>query len=286
MKTSPPRFAMQFLKAALDVIRRETLVHFAIAGGLLFTVDAVRAARPEAATIIVTPEIIEGLVREREELLGRSPSPRERPALIARYVNDEILLHEAYARELYRRDGAVRKRLLELMRFLLLEEPEEPTESELLAYLRTHDEVYRSPAEVTFSHVYYPADEGTAVPDAGHLLSHLRAGGDFRRFGKPFWLGSVLERYAEPQLAQVLGTEFAQNVMDLPLHEWSGPIDSLRGIHFIRVEERRPPEMPAFSELLPTLRSDWLASKREERLVAKVDELRDQYRVMIETGWR
>jgi hypothetical protein len=301
MKNSLPRLAMPCLEAALrlrsgqalrlrsgqalDLLRRETLVHFAIAGGLLFAIDAMRA-RPETATIIVTPEIVEGLVQEREEMLGRSASPHERPALIARYVSDEILLHEAYARELYRRDGVVRKRLLELMRFLLLEEPEEPTQSELLAYLHTHGDVYRTPAEVTLSHVYYPADEGSAMPDAGRLLSHLRAGGDFRRFGKPFWLGSVLEGYAEPQLAQAFGREFAQKVMDLPLREWSGPIVSHRGFHFIRVEERRPPEIPAFSELLPTLRSDWLASKREERLVAKVDELRDQYHVRIETGGR
>ena len=272
---------MQFMKAALDLIRRETLVHFAVAGGLLFAMDAARTG-PEAETIIVTPEIVEGLVREREELLGRSASPHERPALIARYVSDEILLREAYARELYRRDGVVRKRLLELMRFLWLEEPDEPTESELRAYLRSHGDVYSTPATVTFSHVFYAAGEGMEAPDPGRVLSQLRAGGDFRRFGEPFWLGSMLERYAEPQLVQVLGTEFAQKVMDLPLHEWSGPIGSHRGIHFVRVDERVSPQLPAFTELLPTLRSDWLASKREERLVAKVDELRDKYHVRIE----
>jgi hypothetical protein len=265
----------------LDAIRRETLVHFAVAGGLLFAIDAVRAA-PETESIIVTPSIAEGLMREHEELVGRAASPRERPALIARYINDEILLREAYARELYRRDGVVRKRLLELMRFLLLEEPQEPTESELREYLRSHAEVYASPPAVTFSQVFYTTDEGLA-PDTRRVLVQLQAGGDFRRFGEPFWLGSVLERYAEPQLAQVLGTEFAQKVMELPLHEWSGPIASSRGIHFIRVDERVPPEMPAFEELLPTLRSDWLASKREERLVRKVDEVRDQYRVRVET---
>jgi peptidyl-prolyl cis-trans isomerase C len=277
---------MKLLKKGIEVIQRETLVHFLIAGGLLFAVDAVRAARPETATILVTPEIVEGLVREREELVGRAPSPHERPALVARYVNDEILLHEAYARELYRRDGVVRKRLLELMRFLLLEEPEEPTESELRAYLHTHSEVYQLPPAVTFSHAYYPADEGAVVPDAGRVLSRLRTGGDFRRLGKPFWLGSVLENYPEPQLAQVLGAEFAQKVMDLPLHEWTGPIDSLRGVHFVRVDERHPPELPEFRELLPELRNDWLAAKREERLAAKVNELRDQYSVTIETGGR
>lgn len=273
------------MKTALDLIRRETLVHFAIAGGLLFAVDAVTAS-PEGDTIIVTPAIVEGLVRERAELLGRPATVQERPALIARYVSDEILLREAYARELYRRDGVVRKRLLELMRFLLLEEPEEPTESELRAYVRSHGEVYEKPAAVTFSHVYYPVDERMPTPDGERLLSKLRAGLDFRRFGEPFWLGSVLEAYPETQLAQVLGTEFAQKVMNLPLHEWSGPIGSQRGVHFVRVDERDPPAMPTLSELLPTLRSDWLASKREERLVAKVDELRDHYRVRVETSGR
>ena len=276
---------MHFVKAALDLIRRETLVHFAIAGGLLFAIDAARAG-PEAETIIVTPDIVEGLMREREELLGRAPSPHERPALISRYLSDEILLREAYARELYRRDGVVRKRLLELMRFLLVDEPEEPTESELRAYLRSHARVYQTPAAVTLSHVFYPAGDGPETPDAPQLLSQLRAGKNFRRFGEPFWLGSVLDGYAEPQLAQILGTEFAQKVIDLPLHEWSGPIGSHRGIHFVRVDERRAPQVPAFDELVPTLRSDWLASKREERLAAKVDELRDQYRVRIETGGR
>jgi peptidyl-prolyl cis-trans isomerase C len=288
---------MQFLKLALrlrsgqalrlrsgqtlDLLRRETFVHFVIAGAVLFAIDAVRASS-DTATIIVTPEVVQGLMREREELLDRSASPDERSALVARYVDEEILLHEAYTRELYRRDGVVRRRLLELMRFLLLEEPAEPTARELRAYLGTHADVYRTPAAVTFSHVFYPADEDVGVPDAERLLSELRAGRDFRRCGKPFWLGSVVKRYPEPQLTQLLGAEFTQNVMDLPLHEWSGPIGSQRGIHFVRVEERRDPEMPPFRELLPMLRSDWLASKREERLAAKVDELRGRYRVIAE----
>jgi hypothetical protein len=273
------------MKGLFDLMRRETLVHFAIAGGLLFAIDAARA-RPAAETIVVTPEIAEGLMREREELLGRSPSAEERPALIARYVNDEILLREAYARELYRRDGVVRKRLLELMRFLLVDEPEEPTERELQEYLRSHASVYQTPPAVTLSHVFYPAGDRLERPGAPHLLTELRAGKNFRQFGEPFWLGSVLEGYAEPQLAQVLGAEFAQKVIGLPLLEWSGPIDSHRGVHFVRIDERVPRAMPTFSELRSTLRSDWLASKREERLAAKVNELRDRYRVQIETDRR
>lgn len=283
---------------------KKRLMLVAVAGGLFFVIVVVKA-RPDGETIVVSPDIVKGLVREQEELLGSFVSSDERPALIARYVNDEILLREAYARELHRRDGAVRKRLLELMRVLMVEEPSEPTESDLRAYLRRHGDVYRTLAAVTFSHVFYSAGlktrptagEGTLAPlkppgegaptlDAGRVLSRLRAGAHFGRLGEPFWLGRTLERYVEPQLAQVLGAEFARTVMSLPPHEWSGPILSSRGTHFVRVDDRRPPEMPAFNDLVPILRSDWLASKREERLVAKVDELRGRYRVKIETGGR
>jgi hypothetical protein len=273
--------------SALGRLRRETFVHFAVAGGLLFLIDAVRA-KPAAETIVVTPGIAYGLVSEREELRGSPVSSDERPALIARYVNDEILLREAYERELYRRDGVIRKRLLELMRFLLVEEPSEPTDGELQEYLSRHGDVYRTPAAVTFSHVFYSAGESAPSDTLDHvtrdrLLSRLRTGADFRRLGDRFWLGQTLEGYVEPQLAQLLGQEFARTVMQLPLHEWSGPILSNRGTHFVRVDEHRPPEMPAFGELVPILRSDWLATKREELLAGKVDALRSQYRVDIET---
>ena len=86
---------------------------------------------PERETISVTPEIVDSLARTREELSGVPVTAQERPALVAGYVSDEILLREAYARDLHRQDGLVRKRLLELMRFLLVEEPAEPTRSEL-----------------------------------------------------------------------------------------------------------------------------------------------------------
>ena len=273
------------MKAFLDLIRRETLVHFAIAGAVLFAIDAART-RPEAEAIVVTPAAIDGLMQGREELLGRPVSPDERPTVIARHVNDEILLREAYARELYRHDGIVRKRLLELMRFLLVDEPSEPTEHDLRVYLEEHRSMYQTSGAVTFSHVFYAAGENAKTPEAADLLPQLRAGRNFRSFGEPFWLGRVLEGYPEPQLARLLGSGFAQKVIGLPLHEWSGPIDSTRGIHFIRLDERRPPEVPEFSELLPTLRADWLAAKREERLMAKVEELRDRYRVTIEAGTR
>lgn len=266
----------------LRFARRAAWLHFAVAGGVLFVLHAIWAPSDQE-TIHVTREIAESVIRTREELAGRSLTPRESSAAVTGYISDEILLREAYARDLHRRDGLVRKRLLELMRFLLVEEPSEPTEQDLRDYLATHTDVYRTPAAVTFSHVYFSGEEG-ATRDDERLLDKLGAGGDFRKLGDRFWLGRRLERYGEPELVELFGPANAKLVLELPLGKWSGPISSTRGVHFIRVDEHRRPEMPPFAELVPLLRPDWLASRREELLQRKVDALRGGYRVEIEPG--
>ena len=263
--------------------RRARWLHFASLGALLFVADALRTT-PERETISVTPEIVDSLARTREELSGAPVTAQERPALVAGYVSDEILLREAYARDLHRQDGLVRKRLLELMRFLLVEEPVEPTRSELDGYLASHRHVYLAPPSVTLSHVYFASERPQAPPEAERLLARLRAGVDFRSLGNPFWLGHRLEGYGEPQLAQLFGREYARKVFALPLAEWSGPITSTRGAHFVRVDAYRPPELPPAAELDTMLRLDWLAAKREELLQKKVDALRSKYHIEIAPG--
>ena len=163
--------------------------------GALVPRRCVRTA-PERETISVTREIVDSLARTREELSGVPVTARERPALVAAYVSDEILLREAYARDLHRQDGVVRKRLLELMRFLLVEEPAEPTRTELDEYLAAHRQVYLAPSSVTLSHVYLASERPQGPPEAERLLARLRAGVDFRSLGDPFWLGHRLEATA------------------------------------------------------------------------------------------
>jgi peptidyl-prolyl cis-trans isomerase C len=248
---------------------------------LLFLFAAIRmGARGEG--IEVTREAVERLARARQELTGRPLTEPERRRVVSEYVTDEMLLREAYARELHRRDGQVRQRLIELMRFQLQEEPSPPDENQLRSYLAEHSDLYQTPRAVTFSHVYMSGRE--AVPDPDLVLAKLRGGVDFRTMGESFWLGARLERYDEPQLLQFFGQDFTTKVVALPLGEWYGPIASTRGVHFVRVEEHYPPTVPPFETLLPTLRTDWLASRRAASFDRRVDELRRKYHVRFESG--
>jgi hypothetical protein len=263
------------------IVRREPLVHFALAGGLLFGLNAIKANPFAQPRIVVTADTVHRLVNQREQLLGRDVSSAEQRDLITRYIDDEILVQEAYARGLDRQDGAVRQRLLEVMRFIIGEEPPEPTTAELRAFLRQHEAVYRTPRTVSFSHVFLAAEgEGTAM-SASNVIGRLRAGADFRMVGDDFWLGPSLDRYPETDLEQLLGREFVRALAAMPLHQWNGPISSTQGVHFVRVDGRFASELPSFEQLQPTLRDDWLTSEREVRLTRKIDPFRRRYRVEI-----
>jgi PPIC-type PPIASE domain len=248
---------------------------------LLFLLAAIRmGARSDS--IDVTRDQVERLARARQELAGRPLTESERRRIVSEYITDEVLVREAYARELHRRDGQVRQRLIELMRFQLQEEPPPPDENQLRSYLAEHPDLYQTPRAVTFSHVYMSRRESVADPDL--LLAQLRGGVDFRRMGESFWLGRRLERYDEPQLLQFFGQDFTTKIVALPLGEWHGPIASTRGVHFVRVEEHYPPTVPPFETLVPTLRADWLASRRAASFDHRVDELRRKYQIRFESG--
>ncbi len=262
-------------------LRREPGVHFAAIGGLLFLLHAL-LARPEGKTIRVTSETERALVAEREGLLKRALTKEERAALIRGFVEEEILLKEAYAIGLDQSDPAFRKRLIDKMRFILDEEPAAPSRSELEAYLHSNQARYQTPESVTFDHVFFEKD---SLPrEDVRLVSLLEGGADFRGLGERFWLGPTLERYAEPELARWLGADFARCVFELSPGEWRGPIRSERGLHFVRVRTKHPPEIPAFEALAPTLKEDWLAWKRSEIQAQKIEALGRRYRIEIERG--
>jgi peptidyl-prolyl cis-trans isomerase C len=249
---------------------------------LLFLLAAIRmGARSDS--IDVTREAVDALTRARQELAGRPLTEPERRRLLSEYISDEVLVREAYARELHRRDSQVRQRLIELMRFQLQEEPPAPDEKQLRRYLAEHSDLYRTPRAVTFSHVYLSTQGSKTIP-ADVVLAQLRRGVDFRRLGEDFWLGRRLDRYDEPQLLQFFGQAFTTAILALPPGEWHGPVASTRGVHFVRVEEHYPPAVPPFETLVATLKADWLASTRAARIEHRVDELRRKYQIRLEPG--
>jgi hypothetical protein len=250
----------------------EPLLQFAAAGGFLFLAQALWA--PSGSDrIVVTRELAESLAKEREELLLRALTSEERERVVSEYIDEEVLLREAYWQGLDQGDPRIRRWLIDKVELLLDEDPGEPAPEDLDALFRDRPERYRTPRAVSFDHVFYASREPEPI------LARLRAGADFTRFGDEFWLGKSLNRFSELELTTTLGADFTEEVLALPEGEWTGPVASSRGSHFVRVREKHEPELPSRKDVDWALREDWLREKREESRARKLEELRARYRI-------
>jgi hypothetical protein len=250
----------------------------AFGAGYLLRGRLAPTSRGEGA-VVLAPEVRAALEEERTEALGRALTDAERRTLADEWLAQEILVREAYRRGLDQGDGVVRHRLIEKMRTLLREPPREPTRAELEAFHRTHADRYTAPERATVQHVFAFAT-GPARAELPTHLAVLRAGADFRGRGDRFWLGPELVNVTRAELVRTFGDAFAATVFDLPVGLWSGPHASTRGLHLVRLVERRPPEAAPYEAVANAVRDDWFEAREREALERQVAELAKGYEIV------
>ena len=261
--------------AVIGASRSGTLLRSLAAAAFLAGTLGCRRDEP----IRATPEILAALEEDRTELLGRALTQEERATLREEWIDQEILVREAYRLGLDKNDGVVRHRLLEKMRVLLAMKPKAPSRDELRAYYDAHRERYRSPELISFDHVMFAKVAESTSREAGAPLLALKRGADFRKMGQPFWLGPTLAGLSEAELGRVLGDAFARDVSRLPLGEWSGPLPSIRGVHYVRLTEKRPPVVRAFEEVEGRVREDFLEGVERAALKKEIAGIAGRYEV-------
>jgi peptidyl-prolyl cis-trans isomerase C len=156
------------------------------------------------------------------------------------------LLARARALGVERTDLVVRRRLIERMREIILSgsldaksasEPNPPPEG---------------PPWIRITQLYVSSDRSDRsdwsdrepVAIATGLLEQLRSRGlrpgdpDVKHLGDAFLLPRDLPPMTEQRLAARFGTRFGEAVSELPLEQWSAPIESSYGLHLVWPHER------------------------------------------------
>lgn len=264
---------------------REPLLHFIVLGVIVFTLHRWLASAP-ANRIVVSASIINGLRQEHVRRSGAPPTAAEEAAAIQRFVDGEVFYREARALGLDRDDLIVRRRLTQKME-LLTEDSEviaDPSDAVLQAYLDAHRDRYAQPARVSFGHVFiardrHPSDFETV---AARLREQLEAGADPATLGDPFLRGREFTRQSESDVAGIFGTEFAAQVMALPLDQWSAPVRSSFGVHLVRVREKVAAAAPTLELVRNAVQRDWLEEQRAAANRTALERLRKRYEIVIE----
>lgn len=268
---------------------KEPLVHFVLAGAVLFALSALspdrNAALPEE--IRVTEGRIQNLAAMFEKVWRRPPTPDELDGLIQEHVREEMLYREGLAMGLDRDDTVIRRRIRQKVEFLLDDEVEEaaPSEEELQAFLAAHPDLFRIPPRYSFRQILL--NESLAGDDpatrAERLLARLDDPDvDASELGDRSLLAHAYSDLRENQAAQFFGAGFAEAMAELPVGRWSGPIPSGYGHHLVFVERVTPSRMPALEEMKVQVMREWVHARRNEAREAFYQRIETQYRVIIE----
>jgi hypothetical protein len=256
-------------------------MHFILLGAIAF-VAYTHLKPPDRETIHITTQTIDALVQQRESISQIPITPEERQSLIAGHIEDEVLLREAYQRGIDKNDYRVRKRLLQIMRTSLGEVIPEPTAAQLRAYYEANRERYLTSPSRSFEQIYFSFSSNTLPADPQTFIEQLESTADTSKLGEFSLLGNPYTRSSFQATAAIFGKPFAQAVFDLPLNQWLGPVESFKGIHYVRVTAEHDPELPPFEQMESYLRTDYLFTKGRESQTNKIKELMKNYKIVVE----
>lgn len=213
---------------------------FLLAGAAIFA--AWHFAAAARRSVEVTPELQAALVRELEASLGRKATAEERRATVEAWVEDEVLFREARARRLDAADPVVRRRMVQAMRFLLeAEGPRAPAAPSPRGQTLVAD----------VEHRFFQSQERAAAampPGAPAPVDE----------GEAFIAGPRSRGLTPARAAAVFGPKLGEQLFALQPGQWTGPLRSPLGWHWVRVLERRvveplgappPPPNLALAEL-------------------------------------
>jgi len=266
---------------------REPLLHFLAIGLLLFLVYGLVSgpAAPAADEIVVDQARIAGLVSNFEKTWRRAPTDDELKGLVDAWVREEILYREGLDMGFDRNDPVIRRRIAQKMSFIadgLV--PAAPTDAELEAWLSDNITDYRLPAKYTLRQIYI--DPQRHPDDLDETLANteaaLRGGADPETQGDSSMLLSSLDGASSRDIARIFGSVFVEGLADASVGEWSGPVRSGYGLHYVLVSDHIPARDPALDEVRAAVERDLLNDKAEQIDEQFFASLRERYTVRID----
>jgi hypothetical protein len=95
-------------------------------------------------------------------------------------------------------------------------------------------------------------------------------------------LPATLEDATLSEVRRTFGEVFAESLQSLAVGEWSGPVPSGYGLHFVHVDALQASRLPELDEVRAAVERDYLAERARELKGRFYDALRERYNVVYE----
>jgi hypothetical protein len=234
---------------------KEPLLHFLVAGGLLFAAYAWlnRGDGDTPRVVRITAAEVHWLKDMWAQQWQRPPNEQELRGIVADYVKEALLAREAHALGLDENDTVVRRRLAQKMEFLVQDTARlaEPGEDELRQLYDASRTRYQTPARMSFTQIYFKT-AAAARQGLDELMTHSAA-----ELGDRSLLEGEYARADEQTVTSLFGREFADKVFALEPYQWHGPVASAYGFHLVRISERQAAQPRPFDEVRAQVLNEW-----------------------------
>jgi hypothetical protein len=273
---------------------KEPLLHFVLAGGLLFVAygwinrDTNTANARKDTQIQVSEGDVRWLAENWTTQWQRPPTRDELRKVLLDYLDEQLLAREARALGLEENDVIIRRRLAQKLTFILDDTLRrvEPSESELQQFYDANSQRFGSGARISFKHIYFSSQRRSDfLGDARDALKLLLAAGDApppEDLGDRWLAETEFREESEQSVAGVFGPGFARKAFALEPGTWSGPLESGYGLHLVRVSALQAARVPPLPEVRARVAEEW---RREQEQLAKeryLAELRKKYDIVTE----
>lgn len=275
--------------ASLSRALRSPLALFLLFGLALFTADRlINGAGNDSITaardIRITSSQQQALRDAFQAEHGRQPSSAELRAKLAFWIDEQVLYREAMALNLDRADVVVRRQLAQKMRFLLEQStPLKPaSDADLQAWLTQHASDYGTPSSIDFEHVFLSRGRhgDTLLADAARVMQSLKRDPEhWAASSDPFASGLTLTHATPAHVRAEFGPDFANALSNLPTGQWTGPVASSLGLHFVRVTARSAFQPASLAAVRTRVQADYEAAERKRLSSEALKRLKAGYQI-------
>ena len=262
-----------------NALRTVTFGAISFAAGIGVALGWVRTHQPAPA------------VTEVSNIIAIAPPLKvtlEKADALQRWIDNEILFREALKRGYALDDLIVRNQLQQRIRQTIQHDASQaqPSHAQLQTFLQQNHAQYQSKPSWSFEQIYLSrgAHGERLAADAAATAAQLQKSPEVKNLGDPFPAGRVISNAPAVAITRDFGSAFTQQLANLPLNSWQGPIESSLGLHFVRVTAMQPGRPMAFEEIRARLAIDWREAQKQQALEQVLADLRPRYKVVSRVG--
>ena len=97
----------------------------------------------------------------------------------------------------------------------------------------------------------------------------------------PFILGNELNLVSKNDLQKNFGNSFYESLTQMDENEWFGPIASDLGLHIVFIKKKVNGYVPGLNQIYQKVYGDYLIMRRRENVINFLDEIKQDYEVII-----